>query len=135
MLARREYFRVELERKLRNAKGVDQAELNALLDEFEQRDWLSEARATQSLVQAKQRRFGSTRIAAELAQRGAGDEAVARASAALKASELERAKVVWRKRFRTLPTSLEERAKHTRFLMGRGFSATVIARVLQSDDE
>ncbi len=135
MLARREYFRAEIEHKLQHAGDADPVELRAVLDEFEQRGWLSEGRAAETLMTAKKTRFGASRIAALLKEKGASEEVLARSTAALKDNELERARVVWRKRFRALPASLEERAKQTRFLAGRGFSGAVIARVLQSDSD
>ena len=113
MLARREYFRTELERK----------------------GWLSNTRAAQSLVTTRQRRFGAGRIVAELEQRGAGDEEIQSAAQVLRGGEVERAKSVWRRRFRAFPTSPEERAKQSRFLAGRGFSAEVIAQVFRAEDE
>lgn len=134
MLARREFFRAELERKLSDVEGVDALSVKALLDEFEQRGWLSDARATQALVNMRQRRFGGLRIRQELQQRGAGDEHIAQAAQALNAGEVERAKAVWRRRFRAPPASREERGKQMRFLAGRGFSSEVIAQVLRGDD-
>ena len=134
MLARREYFRAEIEHKLQHSGEADPVELKALLDEFECRGWLSEGRAAEALITAKKTRFGASRIAALLKDKGASEDTLARSAAALKDNEFERARVVWRKRFRALPASLEERAKQTRFLAGRGFSGAVIARVLQSDD-
>ena len=135
MLARREYFRVELEQKLQQVEGIDAAELTAVLDEFETRGWLSGDRATESLVAAKKSRFGIARIRAQLLERGADEQHVALATAALKDNEFDRASTIWRKRFRAPPSSLEERVKQTRFLAGRGFSAAVIAQVLKTDFE
>ncbi|MSQ60131.1 MAG: recombination regulator RecX [Betaproteobacteria bacterium] len=135
MLARREYFRAEIEHKLQQTAGASPEELRALLDEFEGQGWLSEGRAAEALITAKKTRFGASRIAALLKENGAGEDTLARCSAELQGNELERARVVWRKRFRTLPASVEERAKQSRFLAGRGFSGAVIARVLRQDNE
>ena len=120
---------------MQQEEGIDPAELNTLLDEFELRGWLSETRATEALVAARKHRFGSGRIAAELLERGAGRECVAHATLALKDNEVDRARTVWRKRFRAPPATQEERAKQTRFLAGRGFSGAVIALVLKTGFE
>ncbi|MFN0318036.1 MAG: recombination regulator RecX [Burkholderiales bacterium] len=134
MLARREYFRAEIEHKLQQAGETSPRELRALLDEFEGKGWLSEGRAAEALITAKKGRFGASRISALLKEKGASEDILAHCAAVLKGNELERARVVWRKRFRALPGSVEERAKQSRFLAGRGFSAAVIARVLKQDN-
>lgn len=135
MLARREYFRAEIEHKLQEAGEASPQELREVLDEFEGKGWLSEGRAAEAPITAKKTRFGASRITALLKEKGASEDTLARCAAVLKSNELERARVVWRKRFRTLPGSVEERAKQSRFLAGRGFSPAVIARILQQDNE
>ena len=70
----------------------------------------------------------------ELQAKGLDAERVALAVASLKASEVERARAVWRKKFGELPQDAGVRAKQARFLAARGFGGEVIRRVLQSDD-
>jgi regulatory protein len=48
----------------------------------------------------------------------------------LRATELDRATEVWRKKFGELPANPAERARQMRFLASRGFGAEVTARVL-----
>lgn len=67
---------------------------------------------------------------ADLRSKGVSDEVLAEAATLLKGSELEWARAVWRKRFGQLPADLKERARQSRFLHGRGFSAEVIRQVL-----
>jgi regulatory protein len=55
---------------------------------------------------------------------------VSEAVQALGATELERARGVWRKKFSHPPVDVSERAKQARFLAGRGFDGEVIRRVL-----
>ena len=50
---------------------------------------------------------------------------------ALKESELEAAREVWQKKFGAPAADANERAKHYRFLLTRGFSAEVVRRVVQ----
>jgi regulatory protein len=58
---------------------------------------------------------------------------VAEALAGLKDTEFSRAQAVWRKKFNSLPTDPETRAKHMRFLITRGFNAEVVRRVVKGD--
>ena len=52
------------------------------------------------------------------------------------ASEVERAREVWRKKFGSLAADPAERAKQMRFLAARGFGADAIRRVVsQSEDD
>ena len=55
----------------------------------------------------------------------------AEAVAGLKDSELARAIEVWRRRFDAPATDQKERARQARFLMARGFSGAVVAKVLR----
>ena len=133
-LARREHSREELRRKLGGAEGAElQAEVEALLDEFEQRGWLSEQRLSDQAVAHARGRYGSRRVLDRLRQQGVSGEPLARAVNALKTQELESAWAVWRKRFGRLPADLKERAKQARFLEGRGFSPEAIRQVLKAD--
>jgi regulatory protein len=50
-------------------------------------------------------------------------------------TELERARVVWTKKFDTVPADAREWARQARFLQGRGFSVDVIRRLLKESNE
>lgn len=145
-LAQREHSRVELRRKLMRAarlRDADQAdavdagpEVEALLDWLEAERHLSDARFVESRLHARSARLGNRRIAHELAQHGVSIEPDA--AQRLKASELERARSVWSRKYGTLPAAdAAERARQMRFLAGRGFSAEVIRRVVRglADDD
>ena len=134
MLARREYSRRELQDRL-CSPDVDEAEVQSVLDEFEGKGWLSERRFVDAVVQTRRRRFGAARVLHELREKGVSEEGLADARQALADSELEAARTVWKKKFGQPPASLAERAKQTRFLAGRGFSADVIRSVLDGRDE
>jgi regulatory protein len=69
---------------------------------------------------------------------------VREAVAGLQATELERARSVWRKKFGAghatqaeprQPSSPEERARQTRFLAARGFGGETIRRVVSGADD
>ena len=105
------------------------AEVEATLDWLEANRYLSQERFVESRVQARAARFGNLRIRQELKQ-----HAVAlspEAAQALIASELDRARAVWSRRFQGAPASAAERARQSRFLAGRGFSPDVIHRLLR----
>ena len=130
LLARREHTRAELQRKLA-AHAEDPQELIDLLDDLTRRGWLSDARFTEALVQSKQAKFGSTRLAYELRERGVADSLIREQVAHLKGSELERARQVWQAKFGAPPEDAKARAKQMRFLQSRGFSLDVIGKVLR----
>ncbi|OIQ76322.1 regulatory protein RecX [mine drainage metagenome] len=132
-LTRREYSRQELSRKLQ-AHVVDE-DLDALLDEFRQRGWLSDARYADQLVHARQGRYGSLKVAHELRSKGVSDELVSQAVAELKLGEKESALNLWRRKFGTVAQSREEWARQARFLQSRGFGTDIIKAVLRGEPE
>lgn len=133
-LARREYTRSELARKL-SPYTEDRDELDALLDDFARRDWLSEARFAEMVVQARLGKFGSRRIIHELREKGVSEEGIAAVLPEVRENELETARAVWVKKFGILPADARERAKQMRFLASRGFGAETIRRVMQGKED
>jgi regulatory protein len=133
-LARREHTRQELQAKLQPF-AEDPDELEPLLDDLEKRGWLSEARFVEQLTTVRRRRFGAARILNELREKGVSEGALAAARSRLKDSEIDAARAVWKKKFGSLPTTLQERAKQSRFLASRGFSAEVVRKVLRHEEQ
>ena len=133
-LARREHSRQELQAKLQ-PHAEDPAEIGPLLDDLEKRGWLSEARFVEQVTTVRRRRFGAARILHELREKGVSDAALSVAQSQLKEGEIEAARAVWKKKFGSLPTTLEERAKQARFLASRGFSAEAVHKVLRSEEQ
>ena len=133
-LARREHSRQELRARLWPF-AEDPAEIEPLLDELERRGWLSEARFVEQLTSVRRRRFGAARILHELREKGVSDSALAAAQSQLKDSEVDAARAVWKKKFDRLPATLQERAKQSRFLASRGFSAEAVHAVLKKSCE
>ncbi len=129
-LARREHSRAELHAKLQPyvQEGED---LDAVLDELEKRNWLSDARAASQMVDAKRGRFGTQRISHELRQKGIAENLIDQAMPELRETELEAAREVWRKKFGTLPQDQKEKARQVRFLQLRGFSLDTVLKVLK----
>ena len=134
LLAMREHSRAELERKLK-AHEQEPGTLKRALDELQARGFIDEQRVADSLVHRRAGKLGAGRIRQELQAKGLDAERVAVAVASLKATELERAREVWRKKFGALPTDAASRAKQARFLATRGFSGEVVRRVLGADED
>lgn len=128
-LAAREHSRTELERKLGPHEETP-GQLAQVLDELQAKDFISEARVVESVINRRAARFGAARIKYELLNKGLGAEAVADAVNRLKNSELERARAIWRRKFDGPATDAAGRAKQMRFLAARGFGGDVIRRVL-----
>jgi regulatory protein len=134
LLASREYSRLELERKLA-AKEPDPGELRKALDDLQARGFLDEQRVVDSILHRRAGRVGAGRIRQELQSKGIDAERVAVAVASLNATEFERAREVWRKKFGALPEDAAQRAKQARFLAARGFGGEVVRRVLNTPDD
>jgi regulatory protein len=134
LLAGREYSRQELERKLA-PREEEPGALKQALDELQAKGFIDEQRVVDSLLNRRSARLGAGRIRQELQAKGLDAERVAVAVASLNATEFERAREVWRRRFGTLPEDAAQRGKQGRFLAARGFSGEVIRRVLNTPDD
>ena len=129
-LARREHTRHELALKLA-PHAESETEVAQILDDFTQRGWLSEQRAAEQIVHARIRRYGPVRIRRDLEAKGVSVEAATAVLATLKEGELEAARAVWKRKFSAPPANAAERAKQTRFLLGRGFGSEVIVKLFR----
>jgi regulatory protein len=134
LLAAREHSRRELERKLAPHE-TEPGQLKSALDELQARGFIDEQRVVDSLLHRRSGRLGAGRIRQELQAKGLDAERVALAVASLQASEVERARQVWRRKFGELPRDATERARQARFLAARGFGGEVIRRVLRIEED
>ncbi|NML42683.1 recombination regulator RecX [Ramlibacter sp. G-1-2-2] len=134
LLASREYSRQELERKLAEHEQ-EPGQLRQALDELQAKGFLDEQRVLDSLLHRRAPRLGAGRIKQELQAKGLDAERIAAAVADLRASEFERAREVWRRKFGVPPLDAAQRAKQARFLAARGFGGDVVRRVLNAPDE
>lgn len=128
LLARREHSRMELQRKLLRA-GCDGAIVGPVLDALESQKLLSDQRFAEGLARVRGARYGSRRVADDLRRTGVGAEAAALVHH-LQASDDERAREVWARKFGAAPADAAARAKQMRFLLARGFPTDVIYRVV-----
>lgn len=129
LLSQREHSRTELERKLRKYEEVP-GTLATALDELTAKDFISEVRVVQSVLHQRAPRLGALRLRQELMHKGIAPGAVAEAVAGLQESEGARAQALWQRRFGVPPTEPKERARQMRFLLARGFSGAIAARVV-----
>jgi regulatory protein len=134
LLARREYSRAELARKLQERTRAKD-DLEALLEDLSRHKLLSDERYAESRAHALSRKYGAARIAHELRVKGVDKGVADKASKAARVTELERAREVWRRKFRTAPQTREERARQMRFLQSRGFSFDAIRAAVGGGDD
>ena len=128
LLARREHSRFEMTRKLELA-GFFPEDIAPLLDEFEQKNWLSDRRFAESWVADHRAKAGSVKLAYDLRQRGVADSIVEAVLSENRDSELERACEVWLKKFGTPSIDATEKARQMRFMQNRGFSQDTIRKL------
>jgi regulatory protein len=134
LLSSREHSRAELERKLAKFEEIP-GELAKVLDTLQAKDFINEARVVESVMHRRSAKLGASRIKQELQTKGLEPEAVAQAVDQLRATELDRARAVWRKKFGTPPANAVERGKQMRFLASRGFGGDTIHRVVQGGED
>jgi regulatory protein len=131
LLARRDYTRAELERKLAPLVE-DPPELASLLDELAARGWLSDARVAEQYLHAKRGRYGAARLRRDPIAKGVPESLVAAALASSQEGELERAQSVWQRKFGSAPCTPADLARQVRFLQARGFAIDLALRVVRA---
>jgi regulatory protein len=134
LLTGREHSRAELERKLA-AHEEEPGQLAKVLDELQAKDFISESRVVESVLNRRASRFGAARIRHELQGKGLQPEAISAAVQSLKGSEAERAHGVWQKKFGAPAADAAERGKQMRFLAARGFGSEAIRRVVSGSED
>jgi regulatory protein len=151
LLSLREYSRKGLASKLAESEArwakldAEQAEqspqstayaIEAVLDDFEARGWLSNERFAEALVRRRSERYGVRKIADELERAGINSKQSAQLLVDLRASEFQRAYELWARKYGEKAQDQKERARQYRFLASKGFSSDVVARIIggQSPD-
>lgn len=105
-------------------------QIEAVLDDFEARGWLSDQRFAEALVRRRSERFGTRKIQDELAQAGVDSSKTGDLLKNLKETEYQRAHELWMRKFGALATEQKERARQYRFLASKGFSSDVVSKVV-----
>jgi len=135
-LARREYGRAELVRKL-TGKGFDADVAGAAVDRLEAEGLQSDARFAESFVQSRvSQGKGPVRIRAELGQKGIGDTAI---ELALEASGVDWFALAAEQRVKKFgrgrPADFAQKARQMRFLQYRGFDTGHIQAAVSAEPE
>jgi len=156
LLSQREHSRVELAKKLgdylsRQAKAdhandaldsdqgksrsdapalSHEVQIAAVLDDFEKRGWLSDARFAEALVRRRSERYGVRKIKDELQRAGVASNAAAALLDGLKNTEFERAKELFERKFGGTTEDQKVRARQYRFLVSKGFNPEIVAKVI-----
>jgi regulatory protein len=133
-LSQREHSRAELARKLA-PHAQDAGEVSRVLDELQSRGFIDHQRVAESVVHRRSSKLGVLRIKQELQAIGIEPQHAESALEQLRATELQRARDVWRRKFDGVAADAAGRAKQARFLAARGFGGDVIRKVLLGDDE
>ena len=134
LLSTREHSRAELERKLTRFEE-EAGQLAKVLDALAAKDFINEERVVESVLHRRSAKLGASRIKQELQSKGLAPQAVAQAMDALRGSELERAREVWRKKFGQAPVDAAQRGKQMRFLASRGFGGDTIHKLVSGSDD
>jgi regulatory protein len=143
-LARREYARGELQRRLRS-KGYPDDAIDDCLDALEQAGLQSDVRFTEEYIRMRHRRgYGPLRITAELGERGIARRLIdEQLNAFIEPSvepSVKHAADHWSeqagqalyKRYPEPPPDLRERVRRERFLRNRGFSADQVKAAMRN---
>ena len=145
LLSLREYSRKGLASKLAESEarweklGGEQtnqtsesrvSQIEAVLDDFEARGWLSDERFAEALVRRRSERYGMRKIQDELERAGVDSKETAKLLGALKETEFQRAYDLWARKYGQLAQDQKERARQYRFLASKGFGSEVVAKVV-----
>lgn len=123
LLARREYSRAEIWRKL-NARVEEPAMLEAVLNSLQDAGYQSDERFAEVFTRSRlSSGYGAMRVRQELRQKGIASELVEQALEVEEADGYTQALDACRRRFgETPPNNPKEYARRMRFLVNRGFS-------------
>ncbi len=131
MLSNREHSALELTKKLKeHAQTPD--ELAQVLEWLESKGFINEQRVLESVLYRRSAKLGFARVAREMQEKGLAPQAIQKAVNDLKATEADRARVVWEKKFKEKAVTALEKSKQMRFLLSRGFASSVVQQVVNS---
>lgn len=102
--------------------------IEAVLDDFEGRGWLSDERFAEALVRRRSERFGLRKIVDELVRAGIDSKRSTKLLGNLKETEFQRAHDLWSRKYGQKAQDQKERARQYRFLVSKGFSPEVASK-------
>lgn len=143
LLSLREYSRKSLAAKLAESEArwaklteaevdpqVSALSIEAVLDDFEARGWLSDQRFAEALVRRRSERYGVRKIQEDLQRSGVDAKQSAKLLMDLKETEFERAYGLWVKKYGAKAQDQRARARQYRFLASKGFSLEVVTKII-----
>lgn len=134
-LSRREYAYLELFTKL-GKYTEDSDEIKNVLDELQNSGYLSEERYIKSYLNSKSRKSGLAKIKYSLKQKTGNAKLIEKIIKENPIDEYSSAKYLWEKKFGGMvATDQREIAKQIRFLQSRGYSFSIINRVIRGTSE
>lgn len=131
-LAMREHSRKEIYTKLSHKDFSEGVDIDSLLDELEDNNYLNEQRFTESFIRYRSMRGqGLLKITNDLRQRGIGTELIHQALNELNIDWYKLAIEQRIKKFgEELPKEYKDKARQMRFLSGRGFDSETIRSIV-----
>ena len=131
-LGRREHSQIELQKKLRERFPEKDVEIQAVIQEFVTKDWISDIRYTEELVREKSQYggWGPIKITQRLREKGIEKELIESVLEKLFPEELQKEVVMrlatekWRLLYKK--TAPQRKAAVQRFLVSRGFSFSTV---------
>jgi len=133
--ARREHSAQELRQRLRET-GFDREQAEILIETLQDQGLQSDARYAELLVRSRVAQgYGPRRIEAEAGQAGIDASLLA---AAIDAADIDWDAVLFelqQRRFRAAPGNRDEAQRQARYLLGRGFDAERVWRLLRERED
>ncbi|MES2205384.1 MAG: RecX family transcriptional regulator [Pseudomonadota bacterium] len=130
-LSYRDYSEIEMRERLTRA-NLPNSLVTALVSRAIELGWLADERVAASAVTRKASQWGKRRLIYHLKERGVNEAIIIDAVSGInEETELSSAYALWLKKFHgNLPQTPQDLQKQTRFLASRGFSLTIVRKVL-----
>lgn len=133
MLSRRDLARSEFVAKLL-AAGYEKNDVQAAADWCQAQGFLNESRFAEGTARRLAHKYGASRVARSLRDKGVAADAIAEVLPDLQDSDFARAREIWARKFHGPAADAGGRAKQVRFLQARGFTYATIKLVLAGTD-
>lgn len=132
-LAMREHSRLEIYNKLQKKEYVEGVDVNELLDELEESNYLNEQRFTESFIRYRASRGqGPMKITSELYSRGINKSLTNESMKDAEVNWFDLAIEQMEKKFgKTKSIDFKEKTKRMRFLSSRGFTGEIIHTIVE----
>jgi regulatory protein len=130
LLARREHSRLELHQKMKQ-RGFESELINPNLDDFTEHDWQSDERYSEMLLRSRILKcHGPVKIAMELKNKGLSSNII-ECCLSREINWTALAIDALQKKYSQPPSDQNERNKHYRFLVQRGFTSEQVKSAMK----